>query len=99
MKRTRATKPPWQLKIAAERVEKLLGLSGRELDARPEKSRRYVRLARTIGLRYNLRLGKAQKEKFCKSCNTFMVLGKTMTVRIVEGKVSKRCSVCGSKVT
>ena len=99
MKRTKSKKPNWQIDIAKERIEKLLNLSKEKAKTEPEKSRRYVRLARKIGLRYNVRLTRFQKKSFCKECNTVMVPGITMSIRIVDGKQSKKCSICGNKIT
>jgi ribonuclease P protein subunit RPR2 len=75
--RKRSKKPEWQLKIAKERIEKLFELAEKELEKHPERSRRYVELARKIGLRYNIRLSKKRKRTFCKNCNTLLYIGKT----------------------
>ena len=77
MQRKRSKKPDWQIKIAKERIQILFRLAERELDKHPERSRRYVELARKIGLRYNIRLPKQIKRKFCKKCNTLLYIGKT----------------------
>ncbi len=70
-------KPEWQLEIARERIEKLFSLAGSAYDSNPDRSRRYIELARKIGLRYNVRLDKGEKRSFCKKCNTILVPGKT----------------------
>ena len=74
-------KPYWQRKIAKERIKILFELAEKELKKHPERSRRYVELARKIGLRYNVRLGKL-KRKFCKNCNTLLKPGLTCQVRL-----------------
>lgn len=98
MRRSKSTKPLHQINIAKERIEKLLNLSKENLDLKPERSRRYVKLARKIGLRYNVRLSRTQKKNFCKECDTYLVPGKTMTVRIVDGEPLKKCFTCGNKI-
>lgn len=80
MKR-RSTKPRWQQKIARERIQILFALAEKEIKKHPERSRRYIQLARKIGLRYNVRLGKL-KRKFCKNCNTLLIPGVTAKVRL-----------------
>jgi len=78
--RSVSRKPDFQSKIAKERIEILFDLAQKELKKHPERSRRYVELARKIGLRYNVRLGKL-KRNFCKRCNTILKPGLTSKVR------------------
>ena len=73
----RSRKPQWQIRIAKERIKILFDLAEKELKRHPERSRRYVQLARKIGLRYNVRLPKQLKRKFCKNCNTLLKPGLT----------------------
>jgi ribonuclease P protein subunit RPR2 len=75
--RKKSKKPEWQLRIARERIEILFELAKNELKGHPERARRYVELARKIGLRYNLRLSKEKKRLFCKKCNTLLYIGET----------------------
>ena len=97
-KRERTFKPDWQLNIAKERIERLLNLSREESVKDVEKGKRYVRLARRVGTRYNIRLSKGQKKVFCKHCSTILIPGKTMSVRVVNGSPVRKCSVCGTKL-
>ena len=80
----KSAKREWQQNIAKERIEILLDLAEKEFKKNPERSKRYVELARKIGLRYNVRLTKNQKNKFCKNCFTLLVPGKTSKVRLDE---------------
>lgn len=75
-------KPDWQTKIAKERIEILFALAENEFKERPDRSRRYLELARKIGLRYNVRLMKNEKRKFCKKCNTLLKPGITSCIRL-----------------
>lgn len=92
----RSKKPLWQQKIAKERIQILFGLAEREFDRRPERSRRYVGLARKISLRHNIRLDKNLKKKFCKSCNSLLIPGKTSQIRIDARKkaIAIKCLKC-----
>src|SRR3989344_6871961 len=45
-------KPDWQQKIAEERIKILFDLAKKEFEKNPQRSRRYVELARNIGTRY-----------------------------------------------
>ncbi len=78
----RSQKPEWQQQIAKERIEILFSLADKEFKHHPERSRRYVELARKIGLRYNVRLSKDKKREFCKNCDTLLKPGITSQVRL-----------------
>lgn len=92
MRKKTRKKPAYQIKIAKERIEKLFSLAEKELD-KPERSGRYIELARKIGMRYNVRLGKL-KRKFCKGCNTLLKPGVTAQVRIDKKTVIIKCLKC-----
>ncbi|TAL47240.1 ribonuclease P [archaeon] len=91
-------KPDWQKKIAQERIDILFDLAKKELRKHPERSKRYVQLARKIGLRYNIRFSKEEKRKFCKSCNTLLVPGYTSEVRLDKKThaMSIKCLECNT---
>ena len=97
MKRIRKKLPIEKAKIAQERIKILLDLAKKELKKHPKRSRRYVELARKIGLRCNVRLTKDQKEKFCKKCNQFLIPKKTSEVKLDPQKKLKKikCLNCG----
>jgi ribonuclease P protein subunit RPR2 len=94
--RDRGKKAEWQQQIAKERIEILFGLADKEFKKHPERARRYVELARKIGLRYNVRLGKELKRKFCEGCNSIMLPGKTSAVRLDSSSktIIIKCLVC-----
>ncbi|MEM5836342.1 MAG: ribonuclease P protein component 4 [Candidatus Aenigmatarchaeota archaeon] len=92
--RPRAKKPEWQLKIARERIQILFNLAEKELREHPERSRRYIELARKIGLRYNIRLPREMKRKFCKNCNTLLKPGLTCSIRIQNKMIIIKCWNC-----
>lgn len=78
----RSQKPEWQTRIARERIEILLSAAEKEFKKHPERARRYVELARKIGLRYNVRLAQDEKKSFCKKCNTLLKPGVTSQTRL-----------------
>ena len=65
--------------IAKERIDILFDLADKEFENHIDRSRRYVQLARKIGLRYNVRLSETVKKKFCKHCNTLLKPGNSKT--------------------
>jgi ribonuclease P protein subunit RPR2 len=93
MQRSRRRKPEYHIKIAKERIDILFGLAEKELKKHPERSRRYVELARKIGMRYNVRLTK-YKRKFCKNCNTLLKPGYTSEQRTDKGAIVIKCLKC-----
>ena len=90
-------KPIWQQDIARERIVILFNLAEKEFKKHPERSRRYIQLARKIGLRYNIRLSTKLKRKFCKNCDNLLILGKTEQRRIdsKSKNVVRKCLKCG----
>lgn len=91
--RIRQKKPEWQQDIAKERIQILFREAEKEFKEHPERSRRYVELARKIGLRYNVRLPKELKRKFCKNCNSLLIPSVTSTVRLDKAIIIK-CLEC-----
>lgn len=90
-------KPEKWISIAKERITILFSLAERERNDHPERSRRYVELARKIGMRYNVRLGKERKRRFCSKCNSFFIQGKNCKARARKEKQSIvfKCLECG----
>jgi len=82
-------------KIATKHIKRLLELSLENVEDRPERSRRYVKIARDIIRKHKVKLTSDQKRKFCKECNTPLVPGKTARVRVGSGMVSITCLNCG----
>ena len=84
-------------KIARERIKKLFDMAREEaLKENWERSRRYVRLARKIAMKFNISISK-YKRKFCKKCNTYFT-SKTVRIRTQKKnmKVAYTCLVCGN---
>jgi ribonuclease P protein subunit RPR2 len=82
--------------IAAGRIETLMGLadgSGRAHDLK--HASRYVTLARSIGMRYNVRLRPSEKLKVCKGCGAYLLPGITLRVRTGRRTLVRTCLECG----
>lgn len=92
----RGKKSAQQIKIASERIKILFDLAKKEFKSHPERSRRYVQLARKIGLRYNVRFSRQLKRKFCKNCNSLLIPGVSSRTRIISDKkvVAVKCLIC-----
>ena len=92
--RNRSKKPEYQLKIAKERIGILFNLAEKEFRTNPERSIRYVELARKISMRYNIRLTKGQKRRFCKNCSVLLKPGVTSEQRTQSGVIFIKCLKC-----
>lgn len=95
--RGKSSLSPERVRIAKERIDILFNLAEKELRRNPERSRRYVELARKIGMRCNLRLTKRQKRSFCKECNQLLIPRRTSKVEVDTNKKLKiiKCLNCG----
>jgi ribonuclease P protein subunit RPR2 len=88
-------KPISQIKIARERI-KILGELAikRAKEGDIELANRYIYLARKIGMRYNVRLPKDLKRRYCKYCYKFLLPGKTSQHRMKHGILTVKCLNC-----
>lgn len=95
--RGRGTKPEAWKRIAKERIALLFKEAGKESGEHPERSKRYVQLARRIGMRYNVRMDKAMKMKFCDKCSSYLKPGVSCRVRTNKDKqaIVVTCLACG----
>jgi ribonuclease P protein subunit RPR2 len=86
--------------IARERIEILLDLAKKKIHEDRLLSKRYVELARLIGMKAGVRLSKEQKMSICKGCGTLLVPGVSCRVRIrseLGTTVLITCLECGAK--
>jgi len=95
-RRGRGKKRPLVREAAADRIETLYSLAfnmarAGELDL----ARRYLTLARKIGMRYTVRIPPRLKRSTCKECRTPMIPELTSRVRIRDGRRIVTCLECG----
>ena len=93
----RRKKPANLEKIARERIRILFDLAEKEFGRHPGRSKRYVELARKIGMRYNVRLTKGMKMRFCPKCLSYLKPGVNCRVRTKKDRqaVILTCLGCG----
>jgi ribonuclease P protein subunit RPR2 len=78
-------------------MERLFRLAEREAIARRDgRARRYVELARRIGMRYNVRVPRVFKRTFCRSCGAYLVPAHNARVRVSAGRIAITCLACGA---
>jgi len=86
--------------IARERIDILLAQAESVFGNNPELSKRYVELARRIGMKAGVRLTREQKSRICKRCGSFLVPGVNCRVRTRSEFgtiVLITCLECGAK--
>jgi ribonuclease P protein subunit RPR2 len=91
-------KPPWQKSIAKERIDILFRLAAKEFESRPERSHRYVELARKIAKRYNIKLKKSHRRRLCRKCLHYLKPGANSRSRMrpAGGALTVTCLDCGN---
>lgn len=84
------------IRAAQERIQDLFSLAEAETRRSPNNlSRRYVVLARRIGMRYNVRLLREYRDLYCRGCSTFWVEGRSVRTRLRAGRRTQTCLSCG----
>jgi ribonuclease P protein subunit RPR2 len=84
------------VRIARERIADLFALAEREGATGPgDLADRYVKLARRVGTRYNVRVLPEYRELYCRSCSSFWVEGRTVRTRLRGGRRVRTCLRCG----
>ncbi|WP_321430086.1 ribonuclease P protein component 4 [uncultured Methanolobus sp.] len=82
--------------IAQERIEYLFNLAKSEFSENSEKSKRYVALARKIGMRHRISIPPELKRSFCKNCGSLLVPGNNSRVRLKDETIIMTCLTCGN---
>ncbi len=83
-------------KIALERIWRLFELAEQEFTAHPERSRRYVGLARRISSRNKAPIPAELKKRYCKKCGAFLVEGKNSESGEAGTMLEITCKECGA---
>ena len=66
-----------------------------EFITHPERSHRYVELARKLSTKYNTKIPDNWSRRYCKNCGKFLCYGHNSSVRLVDEKVNIFCGECG----
>ena len=81
-------------RIARERIEILMELAQKSIKEDPDLAKRYVTLARKIGMKCQLGLPKNLKMFICKGCGNLLVPGKNCRVRLRSDNNSRVVLTC-----
>jgi ribonuclease P protein subunit RPR2 len=91
------SKSPGTRTVARERIGVLFEQALRAFHEHPERSNRYVALARRIAMRQRIRMEPEFRRQYCHHCFTFLVPGQNMRVRVHRGNVVVTCLSCAKK--
>lgn len=92
------SKNPATKKIAKERICELFAQARQAFAEHPERSNRYVELARKIAMRQRVRIDREFRRQYCHHCYAFLVPGNNMRVRVHNGNVVVTCGSCNKKM-
>ncbi|RZB29004.1 MAG: ribonuclease P protein subunit RPR2 [Candidatus Argoarchaeum ethanivorans] len=85
----------WEQDMALQRISILFKLAHLCHSNRPDRSRRYMKLALAIAMRYRVRLPAELKKRVCKTCNTYLMPSNTVRIRLRNGYLVYTCLECG----
>ncbi len=88
----------WAKDMAHQRIQRLFELAAHEFSNHPERSNRYVQLARRIGMRYRVRMPAEFKKRMCKHCHSYLVQGATARTRLQDTHIATTCLSCGKQM-
>lgn len=94
----RGGKPDYQVRIAQERMQILMGEAKKRARKEPELARRYIMLVRKIGMRYNLVIPRELKNRYCRYCYNYLIPGHNSSYRKKKEGMSIRCLRCNKIV-
>ncbi|MEM0379315.1 MAG: hypothetical protein QXR54_00385 [Nanopusillaceae archaeon] len=83
-------------KIAINRIFYLYKKALEIFDKDPSLSRRYIQIILEIKKKAKIKIIKNLRNKFCKKCYTIWIPGKTLSIRVRNGKIIYRCLYCGN---
>ena len=80
--------------IAIERIEQLFNEAEKAFSKYPERSRRYVEIARKIAMKANMSMPAKFRRKYCRKCYSFLRVGVNCRVRNHKGRMIYKCLEC-----
>lgn len=83
--------------LAMQRMEWLFSLAAEVHDLHPERSSRYVQIARQISTRTRVRMPRHLKRLQCRHCGCYLSASSSR-VRLCEGIIITTCLGCGKQM-
>lgn len=82
------------LDIANERMDILFSMAKKEFPLNPDRSYKYVNLARKISKKYNTKIPEKWRRSYCKNCYKFLDPSRNSSIRLFDGKINIKCNEC-----
>ncbi|HEX9815908.1 MAG TPA: ribonuclease P [Candidatus Thermoplasmatota archaeon] len=84
--------------LAQERMRHLVALAEKAQRGKEATSeiKRYVSLARRIGMRYQVSLPQEMRRRICRGCESVLISGNTARHRVTSGRLTVTCLLCGA---
>jgi ribonuclease P protein subunit RPR2 len=92
----RGAKPAWQKRIAEDRIKRLFELAAEDFRKKPENANRYIKLARKIAMRYNIKFSRDLRKRFCRNCSAYLKPGVNSRARTDKNTLITKCMDCGN---
>jgi len=96
MKMRKSKRKIWTRDLVNQRIQILFKAAQESYRDHPERSNRYVKLARRLSMRYRTRLRPELKHRICKKCNSYLVYGSNARARLRRGWIAITCLQCGN---
>jgi len=84
-----------QKRIASSRISGLLQLAEQNYLSEPERSTRYVEIARSISTRCKVRIPHGWRVRICRRCKALLSPGRTSRTRLRGNHINVTCTKCG----
>ena len=81
-------------KQAKTDIDEFMKLAKQSFKESKAKANMYVRKARRMAMKHNIRLSKLIKRKFCKHCYSYLVPGENCRIRTRDKKLIYYCMDC-----
>ena len=81
-------------KEALEKIKILFSEAEMQFSKNPSLSDRYVDIARKLAMKFNIKMPRELKRKFCRHCYSYLVPNKNCRVRIHKSRVVYSCLNC-----
>ena len=83
-------------KIAIERMHRLNELADANVHEHPARSKRYVKLIQGFSTRFRVSIPREIKDRFCKTCGNYWILGTNVTRRVKGKTINFNCKICNT---
>lgn len=81
-------------RLAKEHIRELFEQADEVFSQFPERSHRYVQMARQIQMKHKVHMPREYKRKYCRHCYHYLRSGTNGRVRIREGRLTIYCDHC-----